>query len=125
MQQVIEYLSFLLQVLLGAPVGIASASFTLIFSLITVIVKTLLSITRNKRKKHCKFLILAKRKLSSIETLVSQALIGMEISHEEFNTIMKEKKYEIMKENVRNISEKQENLRLKYKFKDLKEVTRL
>ena len=125
MQQVIEYLSFLLQVLLGAPVGIASASFTLIFSLITVIVKTLLSITRNKRKKHCKFLILAKRKLNSIETLVSQALIGMEISHEEFNTIMKEKKYEIMKENVSNISEKQENLRLKYKFKDLKEVTRL
>ena len=122
MQQVIEYLSFLLQVLLGAPVGIASASFTLIFSLITVIVN---SITRNKRKKHCKFLILAKRKLNSIETLVSQALIGMEISHEEFNTIMKEKKYEIMKENVRNISEKQENLRLKYKFKDLKEVTRL
>ena len=121
----IEYLSFLLQVLLGAPVGIASASFTLIFSLITVIVKALLSITRNKRKKHCKFLILAKSKLNSIETLVSIALIGMEISHEEFNTIMKEKKYEIMKENVRNISEKQENLRLKYKFKDLKEVTRL
>ena len=33
---------------------------------------------------------------------------------------MKEKKYEIMKENVRNVSEKQENLRLKCKFKDLK-----
>ena len=36
--------------------------------------------------------MLAKSKLSSIETLVSQALIDMEISHEEFNTIMKEKK---------------------------------
>ena len=36
----------------GAPVGIASASFTLFFSLTTGIVKKLLSITRNKKKKH-------------------------------------------------------------------------
>ena len=36
----------------GAPVGIASASFTLFFSLTMGIVKTLLSITRNKNKKH-------------------------------------------------------------------------
>ena len=35
--------------------------------------------------------MLAKSKLNSIETLVSQILIDMEISHEEFNTIMKEK----------------------------------
>ena len=53
--------------------------------------------------------MLAKSKLNSIETLVSQALIDMEISHEEFITILKEKdKYEKMKENVRNISEKLE-----------------
>ena len=61
--------------------------------------------------------MLAKSKLNSIETLVSQALIDMEISHEEFITILKEKdKYEKMKENVRNMSEKleekQENMRL-------------
>ena len=67
----------------GAPVGIASASFTLIFSLTTGIIKKLLSITRNKKKKHDKILMLAKSKLSSIEILVSQALIDMEISHEE------------------------------------------
>ena len=36
--------------------------------------------------------MLAKSKLDSIETLVSQALIAMEISHEEFNAIIKEKK---------------------------------
>ena len=55
----------------------------------------------------------AKIKLNSIETLVSQALIDMEISHEEFNMIMKEKKkYAKMKKNVRNVSEKQENMRL-------------
>ena len=83
----------------GAPVGIASASFTLIFSLTTGIVKKLLSITRNKKKKHDKILMLAKSKLNSIETLVSQALIDLEISHEEFVTVLKERdKFEKMKE---------------------------
>ena len=51
-----------------------------------------LSITRNKKKKHYKILMLAKSKLNSIENLVSHALIHMELSHEEFETIMKEKK---------------------------------
>ena len=68
----------------GAPVGIASPSFTLISSLTTGIVKTLLSTTRNKKKKHDKSFMLVKSKLSSIETLISQVLIDMEISHEEF-----------------------------------------
>ena len=36
----------------GAPAGIAGAGFTLIFSLTTGIIKKLLSITRNKKKKH-------------------------------------------------------------------------
>ena len=83
--------------IVGAPVGIASANFTLFFSLKTGIVKKLLSITRNK-KKHDKILMLAKSKLNSIETLVLQALIDMEISHEEFIPLLKEKdKYEKMK----------------------------
>ena len=68
--------------ILGAPAGIASASFTLIFSLTIGIVKKLLTITRNKKKKHDKILMLAKTKLNSIETLISQALTDMEISHE-------------------------------------------
>ena len=99
----------------GAPVAIASASFTLIFSLTTGIIKKLLSITRNKKKKHDKARksMLAKSKLNSIETVVSQALVDMEISHEEFVAIFKEKdKYEKMKENVRNVSEKQQSVRL-------------
>ena len=103
--------------IVGAPVGIVEASFTLIFSLTTGIVKKLLSITRNKKKKYVKILMLAKSKLNSIEALVSQALVGMEISHKEFVTILKEKdKYEKLKENVRNVreklEEKTENMRL-------------
>ena len=69
-----------------APVGIASASFTLIFSLTTGITKKLLNITRND-----KILMLVKSKLNSIDTLISQALIDMDISHEEFITILKER----------------------------------
>ena len=58
-------------------------------------------------------LMLAKSKLDSIETLVSQALIDMEISHAEFNAIIREKqKYERIKEIVRNVSEKQENMKV-------------
>ena len=87
----------------GAPVGLASASFTPIFSLTLGIVKKLLSITRKKKKKHDKILMLAKSKLNIIETLISQVLIGMELSHEEFIAIFKEKdKYEKMKENLRS-----------------------
>ena len=59
--------------------------------------------TRKKNKKHNKILILAKSKLNSIETLMSQALIDLNISHEEFKTIVNEKeKYDQMKENIRN-----------------------
>ena len=74
--------------IIGAPVGIASASFTLIFSLTTGIVKKLLNITRNKKKKYDKILMWAKSNLNSIETLISQAFIDMEISHEDFITIL-------------------------------------
>ena len=42
--------------------------------------------------------MLANSTLNSIETLISQALIDMEINHDEFITILKEKdKYEKIK----------------------------
>ena len=60
-----------------------------------------------QKKKHDKILMFALRKLNSIETLVSQAFIDMEISHEEFITILKEKnKYEKIKKHLRNVNEK-------------------
>ena len=97
----------------GAPVRIASASFTLIFSPTTGIIKKLLSITRKKKKKHDKILMFAKSKLKSIETLLSHALIDPEIRHEEFNAIIKEKQnYERKKENVKNVREQQKSMRL-------------
>ena len=84
--------------IVGVPVGIASAILTLIFSLTTGIVKKLLNITRKKKKKHDKILMLAKSKINSVEKLISQALIDMEISHKKFITIFNEKdKYEKIK----------------------------
>ena len=60
-------------------------------------------------KKHDKILMLAKSKLNSMDALISQALIDMDISHEEFITILKEKdRYKMMKDNLKN---KMENCR--------------
>ena len=57
--------------------------------------------------------MLAKSKLNSIETLISQGLIGMDTSHEEFVTILKEKdKDEKMKENLRSENEEYRIMRL-------------
>ena len=57
--------------------------------------------------------MLAKRKFNSIETLISQALIDMDISHEEFVTILKEKdKYEKMKDTLRSENEEYKIMRL-------------
>ena len=54
-----------------------------------------------------------KSKLNRIETLISQALTDMEIRHEDYIAILKEKdKYEKMKENLRSENEKQEIVRL-------------
>ena len=84
-----------------APVGIISASFSYTFSISTGIVKKLLKTTRNK-KKHNKIVMLARSKLNSIESKISEELINNEISHEDFMTIInEEKKYRELKESIR------------------------
>ena len=86
---------------IGAPVGIMSASCSLAFSITTGFVKKLLKTTRNK-KKHNKIVMLARSKLNSIESKISEALINNEISHEDFMTILnEEKKYQELKESIR------------------------
>ena len=47
---------------IGIPIGIASASLSLTFSLCTGLVKKLLKATRNKKKKHNKIVMLARSK---------------------------------------------------------------
>ena len=90
--------------IVGIPVGIAEASLTLIFTVTTGVVKTLLNITRKKKKKHNKIIALARSKLNIIENLISQALIDFEITHEEFSKIIHEKSnYEQIIDNIRSV----------------------
>ena len=90
-QQAVEFVSFRLQAFWSTTWNSKYKSYFNFFSNNRNNQK-LLSVTRNKKKKHDKILMLAKSKLKSIETLVSQALVDMEISHEEFNVIIREDK---------------------------------
>ena len=86
---------------IGAPVGMMSASCSLAFLITTGIVKKLLKTTRIKKKKHNKTVMLARSKLNSIESKISKALENNEISHENFTTILnEEKKYRELKESI-------------------------
>ena len=91
MQKLEKYLICSLTSVFGAPVGIEIASFTLIFSLTTGITKNYWVQQEKEKKKHDKVLMLAESKLNSIETLVSQALIDMEISHKEYLWVWRKK----------------------------------
>ena len=86
----------------GIPVGTAGSSLTLIFTIGTSINKSLLQITKKRKKKHNKIIALAKSKLNMIDTLLSSALNDSKISHEEFTNIAAEKNiYENIKENIK------------------------
>ena len=87
---------------IGAPVGMTSVRFSLSCSVTTRIVKKLLKTTRKKKKKHNKIVILARSKSNTIESKISVALINNEISHEDFVTIINEKKkYRELKGSIR------------------------
>ena len=87
---------------IGFPAGTASGNFTLVFSFGSKNNKESLRNNKNKKKKDNKILMLAKAKLSSIATLISQALIDPKISHEELKTTVNETQtYEKIKEDIR------------------------
>ena len=62
-----------------------SASFSLACLITTGIVKKTVKTTRNKKKKHNKIVMLARSKLNSVESKISEALINNEISHEDYH----------------------------------------
>ena len=64
--------------------------------------KKLLKATRNEKKKHDKIVMLARSKLNSIESKISEALMNNQISHEDFMTIINEERnYRELKESIR------------------------
>ena len=87
---------------IGIPIGITSASLSLAFSLCTGLVEELLKATRNTNKKHNKIVMLARSKLNSIESKISEPLINNQISHEDFMRIIDaERNYREIKESIR------------------------
>ena len=91
--------------LVGIPAGIGGSSLTLIFTIGTGISKSLLKVTKKRKKKHNKIIALAKNKLNTIDTLLSSALNDSEISHEEFSNIITEANiYENIKENIKELT---------------------
>ena len=90
----------------GIPFGIAGACLTLIFTISTSVNRSLLQLTKKRKKKHNKIMTLVKNKLNMIDTLLSTALNDCKISHEEFSNIITEKNmYENIKENIRDTKE--------------------
>ena len=84
-------------------VGIAGSSLTLIFTIGTDINKSLLKVTKKRKKKHNKIISLAKSKSNMTDTLLSSALNDFKISHEEFTNIITVKNiYENIKENIKD-----------------------
>ena len=91
-------------IVIGTPVGMASASLSLAFSLSTGLVKKLLKTTRNKKRKHNKIVIIARSKLNSIESKIFEALMNNQISHEDFKTIINEERnYRELKQSIRMV----------------------
>ena len=89
----------------GTSAGIAGSSLILIFKIGTGISKSLLKVTRKRKKKHNKIIVLAKNKLNTIDTLLSSALNDSEINHEEFSNIITEANiYENIKENIKELT---------------------
>ena len=89
----------------GTPAGIAGSSLTLIFTIGTGISKSLLKVTKKRKKKHNKIIVLAKNKLNTIDTLLSSALNDSKISHKEFSNIITEANiYKNIKENIKELT---------------------
>ena len=111
------------EIVIGAPVGITSASFSLAFSIFAGIMKKLLKTTRNKNKKHNKILMLARSKLNSIGSKISEALINNEISHEDFITIINEEKnYRELKEGIRMMNSQRTDTERNYLIEEGKKI---
>ena len=69
------------ETVIGAPAGIIKRSCGFTFPVTSGSVKRFLKRMRNKKKKHNKIVMLARSKLNSIESKISEALINNEISH--------------------------------------------
>ena len=106
---------------IGTPVWIVGESLSLAFSISTGIIEKQLKTTR---KKHNKIVILARSKLNSIESKISEALINNEISHEDVLMIInEEKKYRELKESIRMMNSQRSDSEKINSFEEGKKIS--
>ena len=88
--------------MIDVPIGFTSSAIGLRIYAITAGIKNYKSIIKKKKEKHDKIVLLAQSKLNRIELLISEALIGSNISHDEFVSIINVlKEYNEMKEEIK------------------------
>ena len=89
----------------GTLAGMAGSSLSLIFTIGTGISKSLLNVTKKRKKKHNKIIALAKNRLNTSDTLLSSALNDSEISHKEFSNIITEANiHENIQEDIKELT---------------------
>ena len=93
----------------------SSVFFVFFFCLSVGIIKKLLYETKKRNKSHNKVLYLGKNKLDCIEMLISQSIMDLNISHDEFKMIINEKKTMIIKKNTMNKGEISDNVNVYHK----------
>ena len=107
LQQVVAFLLHNLKQLLELC---RCKSYSYIFNFYRNCKKKLLKTTRHKKKKHNKTVMLARSKLNSIESKISEALICNEISHEDFMVNINEgRNFQELKENIRMMNNQRSN----------------
>ena len=89
----------------GTPAGIAGPSLTLIFTIGTSISKSLLKVTKKRKKKHNKIIALVKSKLNTIDTLLSSALNDSELTKNLVILLLKQIFMKILKKILRNLQQ--------------------
>ena len=92
---------------IGMPISVVLASTGLLLGLGSAIIHKTQKIFDSKAKKHDKIKTLAESKLDTISGLVSKAIEDSNISHQEYQLILKEiEHYRTMKEEIRTKSKK-------------------
>ena len=114
-----------LATVIDAPVGIVITGFSFAVSLTAGTTKKLLKITRNKKRKYKKTVILVRSKWNRIESTTSKALIDNKISPEEFTTIINEEgNYRELKEwwNIRMMKSQRSDIKRSKLVEDGKRI---
>ena len=89
--------------LVGITIGITSSAIGLQVCVIVAGIENCKSVIKKKKWKHDKIVLLAKSKLNGRELLISEALIDLDITHDEFvliNNVLTE--FHDMKEEIKN-----------------------